>query len=515
MQVMETMRNGVDTGQSTGRSTPSRPSPSSQRSSSAPRNSWIDGAHNRSTIRGFYGAGQEDTSREQAFELDAGEPAILLGTDTGPNPAEYLLHALAGCLTTVARVRRRRPQGPLTEVESTLEGDMDVRGALGLDDDVPQRLRAASASTSPSRATRRAEKLQEIVERAQARSAVFDIGHERRAPVDDRRRPRSASHVPPTELESRSPSSARTAGRRRPRRARRAARRATSRAAPPTTTATAATRSRASTALQRRTVLRRPGPRRSSAASASSSVHDLVVASSRLARGDASVAIGVNMHLVVVAQHRAPLADGARAPATSAARAAFGGSLAQVADDGIVIAAAVSEPGQDLTRPATTRRPHRDRLAHRRPQDLLHDVAGGDRAATRPSRSSTTTEASATATRDAGRHARASSIHDDWDALGMRASGSHSVTFDGVELPAGRAARRLPGRRAVAVHGAQPHRRPVPRARRRSASPRRAYRTATAPPARHRRATPAARMLAAESRDRPRAPRARSRAPRR
>ena len=63
-------------------------------------NRWLAGAHNRSTIKGFYAAGGEDTTRTGEFHLDAGEPAILLGTDTGPNPAEYLLHALAACLTT-------------------------------------------------------------------------------------------------------------------------------------------------------------------------------------------------------------------------------------------------------------------------------------------------------------------------------------------------------------------------------------------------------------------------------
>ena len=64
------------------------------------RNRWLGGAHNRSTIKDFYAACAEDTSRTKAFTLDAGEPAILLGTDAGPNPAEYLLHALAACVTT-------------------------------------------------------------------------------------------------------------------------------------------------------------------------------------------------------------------------------------------------------------------------------------------------------------------------------------------------------------------------------------------------------------------------------
>jgi uncharacterized OsmC-like protein len=137
-------------------------------------NRWIAGAHNRSTIKDFYAAGGEDTSREAAFELDAGEPAILIGTDTGPNPAEYLLHALAACLTTslvyVAAARGVR----LTRVESRLEGDMDVRGALGLSNEVRNGFDQVRISfvvegdASP-------EKLRELVERAKARSAVFDM----------------------------------------------------------------------------------------------------------------------------------------------------------------------------------------------------------------------------------------------------------------------------------------------------------------------------------------------------
>src|SRR5215510_13378166 len=63
-------------------------------------NTWIDGAFNRSSIRSFYGAGQEDASRSTVFHFDAGEPPVLLGANTGPNPAEALLHALAACLTT-------------------------------------------------------------------------------------------------------------------------------------------------------------------------------------------------------------------------------------------------------------------------------------------------------------------------------------------------------------------------------------------------------------------------------
>jgi uncharacterized OsmC-like protein len=170
----EAIRNGVETNQLFGTLDAITSDPSLAKFQFRARNRWIDGAHNRSTIRDFYAANQEDTSRSEAFELDAGEPAILLGTDTGPNPAEYLLHALAACLTTslvyVAAARGVR----LTEVESTLEGDMDVQGALGLSDEYRNgfeqiRVSFRIAGDAPE------EKLREIVERAQQRSAVFDM----------------------------------------------------------------------------------------------------------------------------------------------------------------------------------------------------------------------------------------------------------------------------------------------------------------------------------------------------
>jgi len=170
----ETVRNGVDTAQLYGTLDAIKGEPSIARFQFRARNRWIDGAHNRTTIRDFYAAGQEDTSRQEAFVMDAGEPAILLGTDTGANPAEYLLHALAACLTTsivyVAAARGVR----LTRVESSLEGDMDVQGALGLDDDYRNGFEQIRVSfhvegDAPE------EKLRELVVRAQQRSAVFDM----------------------------------------------------------------------------------------------------------------------------------------------------------------------------------------------------------------------------------------------------------------------------------------------------------------------------------------------------
>jgi uncharacterized OsmC-like protein len=172
--VTDTIRNGVDTATMFATLDLIKKQPELAQFQFRATNRWIDGAHNRSTIEGFYAAGGEDESRAEAFEIDAGEPAILLGSDTGPNPAEYLLHALAACLTTsivyVAAARKVQ----LTSVESTLTGDMDVRGALGVDDEPRNgfsRIGVSFRVTSDASE----EKLREVVERASKRSAVYDM----------------------------------------------------------------------------------------------------------------------------------------------------------------------------------------------------------------------------------------------------------------------------------------------------------------------------------------------------
>jgi alkylation response protein AidB-like acyl-CoA dehydrogenase len=163
------------------------------------------------------------------------------------------------------------------------------------------------------------------------------------------------------------------------------------------------------------------------------SVHDVLVAATRLARGDASVTIGVNMHMAVLRNivRRWEIAVATR---NERRAAAFRATLREVARDGAVIATAISEPGQDLTRPATTATP----------------TASGWRIDGRkifctmsPAATVLYTAVTFVDERGAERYgyARVPSgtpgvlIHDDWDALGMRASGSHSITFDGVELP--------------------------------------------------------------------------------
>ena len=98
-------------------------------------NNWINGGHNSSTVNSFYGANQEN-SHLKTFELEADEPPILAGEDLGANPVEHLLHALSSCLTTTliyhAAIRGIR----IDELESELEGDIDLRGFLGLTNEV-------------------------------------------------------------------------------------------------------------------------------------------------------------------------------------------------------------------------------------------------------------------------------------------------------------------------------------------------------------------------------------------
>ena len=104
----DTIRNGVDTEKMFATLDLIKAQPELAKFQFRATNRWIDEAHNRSTIKGFYGAGTEDSTRIEEFQLDAGEPAILLGSNTGPNPVEYLLHALAACLTTRSSTWRLR-----------------------------------------------------------------------------------------------------------------------------------------------------------------------------------------------------------------------------------------------------------------------------------------------------------------------------------------------------------------------------------------------------------------------
>jgi uncharacterized OsmC-like protein len=135
-------------------------------------NKWIKGGYNRTTIKNFYGT-QKDHIHDKPFELDADEPPLLLGEDNGPNPVEYALTALAACVTTSIVYHAAAKGIKLNSVESRLEGDIDLRGFLGLSEDVPRgykeiRMYFKIDADVPD------EKLQELVQLGPTYSPVFD-----------------------------------------------------------------------------------------------------------------------------------------------------------------------------------------------------------------------------------------------------------------------------------------------------------------------------------------------------
>jgi uncharacterized OsmC-like protein len=101
-------------------------------------NRWQGGSHNRSTITGFYGAGREDDSRSKPYVFDNGEPTVLLGHEEGANPVEFLLHGLAGCMTTTMAYHAAARGIEIEALESRVEGDIDIRGFTGVAPEVPK-----------------------------------------------------------------------------------------------------------------------------------------------------------------------------------------------------------------------------------------------------------------------------------------------------------------------------------------------------------------------------------------
>jgi len=135
-------------------------------------NQWIKGGHNRTTIKNFYGT-EKDHVHDKPFELDADEPPLLLGEDNGPNPVEYALTALAACVTTSIVYHAAAKGIKINAMESRLEGDIDLRGFLGISKDVPKGYKEIRMFFKID-ADAPAEKLQEIVQLGPTYSPVFD-----------------------------------------------------------------------------------------------------------------------------------------------------------------------------------------------------------------------------------------------------------------------------------------------------------------------------------------------------
>jgi uncharacterized OsmC-like protein len=167
-----TMRNGVDTATLFATLDAVKQAPEAAAFQFRARNQWMSGTHSQSTISDFYGVGQEQ-SHERTFVFDADHPAVLVGTDNGPTPVEFVLHALAACLTAgLGNIAAARGV-TLSEVRSTIEGDIDLNGILGLSDDVRNgyeqiRISFKLRGDEP-------EKLAKVVEQSRKRSAVFDV----------------------------------------------------------------------------------------------------------------------------------------------------------------------------------------------------------------------------------------------------------------------------------------------------------------------------------------------------
>jgi uncharacterized OsmC-like protein len=166
------VRNGVDTAALFATLDAVKATPEIAKFQFRASNRWVKGTHSQSTIHGFYGAMQE-MAHDHVHVYDADHPAVLVGGDKAPTPAEFVLHALAACLTAgLANIAAARGVN-LTEVESTVEGDIDLLGILGLSSEARNGFEQIKVSfklrgDDP-------EKLIQVVEQSRRRSAVYDI----------------------------------------------------------------------------------------------------------------------------------------------------------------------------------------------------------------------------------------------------------------------------------------------------------------------------------------------------
>ncbi|MGE5413622.1 MAG: OsmC family protein [Syntrophomonadaceae bacterium] len=136
-------------------------------------NRWQQGTHSRSTMESFHGAGGE-RRHVREFTFDADHPQVLVGRDQGPTPVEFLLHAIAACITAgIGNIAAARGV-TLHEVESTVEGDIDLRGILGVSEEVRNGYEQLRVNVR-IKGDASAEKLEQIVQQSRARSAVYDV----------------------------------------------------------------------------------------------------------------------------------------------------------------------------------------------------------------------------------------------------------------------------------------------------------------------------------------------------
>lgn len=166
-------RNGVDTATLFATLDAVKQAPAAAQFQFRAHSEWVGGTHSRSSISDFFGVGEE-RAHETTFVFDADHPAVLVGKDNGPTPVEFVLHALASCLTAgIANIAAAR-KVTLTEVRSTVSGDIDLNGILGLNPDVRNGYQQVTVTFS-IKGDAPAEVLREIVEQSRRRSAVYDV----------------------------------------------------------------------------------------------------------------------------------------------------------------------------------------------------------------------------------------------------------------------------------------------------------------------------------------------------
>jgi uncharacterized OsmC-like protein len=168
------VRNGVDTATLFATLDAVKQAPEAAKFQFRARNRWVSGNHSQSTVVDFFGVGEE-RAHDRSTTVDIDHPTVLVGGDNGPTPVEYVLAALAGCLTAgIGNIAAARGV-ELTEVTSIVEGDIDLNGILGLGGPEVRngfeniRVRFQIKGNAP------AEKLRQVVEQSQKRSAVFDL----------------------------------------------------------------------------------------------------------------------------------------------------------------------------------------------------------------------------------------------------------------------------------------------------------------------------------------------------
>jgi uncharacterized OsmC-like protein len=172
MTKTQTM-NGVDTARFMETRDAIRAQPSLGRGKFRATSRWINGAHSRATIQGFHVAGEEHPAPVPPHVHEMDEPPVLLGENRGANPVEFVLSALSGCLTTSLVLHAAARGTTIRSVESTLEGDLDMRGFLALDETARNGYQVIRVTFRIDADAPR-EQIEELVMLAQMRSPVYD-----------------------------------------------------------------------------------------------------------------------------------------------------------------------------------------------------------------------------------------------------------------------------------------------------------------------------------------------------